>query len=145
MTLPLVVDLDGTLLRSDLLVETGMAFIRRHPFQLYKTVGWLAQGKTVLKSQLASATDIDVNVLPYNPAVLELIKIAKNENRLIVLATASHYTLAEKIAEYLQLFDLVLATNEERNLTAESKRHLYGTAKAAVSTCAQDCSKSVFR
>ena len=124
MTLPLVVDLDGTLLRSDLLVETGMAFIRRHPFQLYKTVGWLAQGKTVLKSQLASATDIDVNVLPYNPAVLELIKIAKNENRLIVLATASHYTLAEKIAEYLQLFDLVLATNEERNLTAESKRDL---------------------
>jgi len=119
-----VVDLDGTLLRSDLLVETGMAFIRRHPFQLYKTVGWLAQGKTVLKSQLASATDIDVNVLPYNPAVLELIKIAKNENRLIVLATASHYTLAEKIAEYLQLFDLVLATNEERNLTAESKRDL---------------------
>ena len=124
MPLPLVVDLDGTLLRSDLLVETGMAFIRRHPFQLYKTVGWLAQGKTVLKSQLASATDIDVNVLPYNPAVLELIKIAKNENRLIVLATASHYTLAEKIAEYLQLFDLVLATNEERNLTAESKRDL---------------------
>jgi 4-hydroxybenzoate polyprenyltransferase/phosphoserine phosphatase len=124
VTLPLVVDLDGTLLRSDLLVETGMAFIRRHPFQLYKTVGWLAQGKTVLKSQLASATDIDVNVLPYNPAVLELIKIAKNENRLIVLATASHYTLAEKIAEYLQLFDLVLATNEERNLTAESKRDL---------------------
>ncbi|VVQ28098.1 hypothetical protein PS943_00706 [Pseudomonas fluorescens] len=124
MTLPLVVDLDGTLLRSDLLVETGMTFIRHNPFQLYKTVGWLAQGKTVLKSQLASATDIDVNVLPYNPAVLELIKIAKNENRLIVLATASHYTLAEKIAEYLQLFDLVLATNEERNLTAESKRDL---------------------
>ena len=124
MTLPLVVDLDGTLLRSDLLVETGMAFIRRHPFRLYKTVGWLAQGKTVLKSQLASATDIDVNVLPYNPAVLELIKIAKNENRLIVLATASHYTLAEKVAEHLQLFDLVLATNEERNLTAESKRDL---------------------
>lgn len=124
MTLPLVVDLDGTLLRSDLLVETGIAFIRRHPFQLYKTVGWLAQGKTVLKSQLASATDIDVNVLPYNPAVLELIKTAKNENRLIVLATASHYTLAEKIAEHLQLFDLVLATNEERNLTAESKRDL---------------------
>lgn len=124
MTLPLVVDLDGTLLRSDLLVETGMAFIRCRPFQLYKTVGWLTQGKNILKSQLASATDIDVNVLPYNPAVLELIKSAKSEKRLIVLATASHYTLAEKIAEHLQLFDLVLATNEERNLTAESKRDL---------------------
>lgn len=130
MTLPLIVDLDGTLLRSDLLVETGMAFIRHHPLQFYKMAGWLAQSKTVLKTNLALATELDVNTLPYNPAVLNLIKQAKNENRPVVLATASHYTLAEKIAEHLQLFDLVLATREV-NLTAESKRdvlvELFGT------------------
>ncbi|KAE9643780.1 UbiA family prenyltransferase [Pseudomonas sp. PB106] len=122
MTLPLVVDLDGTLLRSDLLVETGMAFIRHHTLRFYKMAGWLAQGKKILKTNLALATELDVTTLPYNPEVLELIKKAKSEKRSVVLATASHYTLAEKIAEHLQLFDLVLATNKERNLTAESKR-----------------------
>lgn len=122
VTHPLVVDLDGTLLRSDLLVETGMAFLRSHPFQSYKTIGWLAQGKTVLKARLARATHIDVTVLPYNPAVLELIKKARDEKRSVVLATASHHTLAEQIAEHLQLFDLVLATNDERNLSALIKR-----------------------
>ena len=122
MTHPLVVDLDGTLLRSDLLLETGMAFIRSHPFQLHKPVGWLAQGKIELKTHLAKATQIDVAVLPYNLPVLELIKNARAEQRVIVLATASHHTLAEQIAEHLQLFDLVLATNSERNLTANTKR-----------------------
>ena len=122
MPLPLVVDLDGTLLRSDLLVETGMAFIRTRPFHVYKTIGWLAKGKIELKANLAQATNIDVTVLPYNEKVLELIKTAKSENRSIVLATASHHTLAEKIAAHLDIFDVVLATDSNRNLTAKVKR-----------------------
>lgn len=124
MTLPLVVDLDGTLLRSDLLIETGMAYVRGHPFQIHKMAGWLAQGKIELKSHLANSTHIDVSVLPYNATVLEIIKNARKENRKIVLATASYYTLAEKVADHLQLFDLVLATNSKQNLTALKKKNV---------------------
>jgi 4-hydroxybenzoate polyprenyltransferase len=119
---PLVVDLDGTLLRSDLLLETGMAFIRSQPLRLFTPLGWLTKGKAVLKEGLARATHVDVSVLPYDPVVIELIEAERRTGRTVVLATASHHSLAERIADHLQLFDRVLATTVERNLSAHHKR-----------------------
>lgn len=121
---PLVIDLDGTLLRSDLLLETGMAFVRSQPLQLLKPLGWLTRGKAALKTELARATHIDVSLLPYDPTVIKLIETERRNGRLVVLATASHRSLAERIAEHLQLFDRVLATEGERNLSARHKRDL---------------------
>lgn len=121
---PLVVDLDGTLLRSDLLMETAMAFLRSQPLQVFKMLGWLFKGKAALKEGLAQATEIDVSVLPYDPQIIEMIQAQKASGRMIVLATASHVSLAERIAEHLQLFDLVLASNANRNLSGNNKRDL---------------------
>jgi 4-hydroxybenzoate polyprenyltransferase len=121
---PLVVDLDGTLLRSDMLLETGMAFVRHKPLSLFKVFGWLTKGKAVLKEELALANPIDVSVLPFDPVVIELIEDERRKGRTIVLATASHHSLAESIAEHLQLFDLVLASDANRNLSAHRKRDL---------------------
>jgi 4-hydroxybenzoate polyprenyltransferase len=119
--LPLVIDLDGTLLRSDLLLETGMAFVRSQPLRLLKPFGWLARGKANLKAELAHATNIDVSVLPYDPEVIELIEAERLSGRTVVLATASHHSLAERIAKHLKLFDQVLASDAERNLSARRK------------------------
>jgi 4-hydroxybenzoate polyprenyltransferase len=121
---PLVVDLDGTLLRSDLLLETGMAFVRSAPLRLPQLFYWLRQGKAALKEGLAHATDIDVSVLPYDPEVIALIEAEKGRGRRIVLVTASHHSLAERVAEHLQLFDEVLASDALRNLSAHRKRDL---------------------
>jgi 4-hydroxybenzoate polyprenyltransferase/phosphoserine phosphatase len=121
---PLVVDLDGTLLRSDLLLETAMAFVRTQPLQSYKVLAWLLQGKTALKEGLALATELDVSVLPYDPVVLERIAAGRAEGRLIVLATASHHSLAERIADHLGVFDEVYASDAKRNLSAHRKREL---------------------
>lgn len=121
---PLVVDLDGTLLRSNLLLETGMAFIRSQPLRLLEPFGWLAKGRAMLKEGLANATDIDVSVLPYDPSVIQLIEGARRSGRTVVLATASHHALARRVAEHLQLFDRVLATDIECNLSAHRKRDL---------------------
>lgn len=123
-SVPLCIDLDGTLLRSDLLLETGMAFVRSQPLRLFRPFSWLAKGKAALKEGLASATDIDVSVLPYDQAVIALIEAERSCGRTVVLATASYHTLAERIAEHLQLFDRVLASNAERNLSAHRKRDL---------------------
>lgn len=119
---PLVIDLDGTLLRSDLLLETTMAFVRTHPLQLFKLVGWLIKGKAALKEGLALGTQLDVSVLPYDPAVIQLIETERANGRMIVLATAAHDSLARRIAEHLQLFDQVWASDAKRNLSAEKKR-----------------------
>jgi len=121
---PLVVDLDGTLLRSDLLLETGMAFVRKQPLQMFKPLCWLLKGKAALKEGFATATQIDVTSLPYDPAVIELIEAERLTGRKVVLATASHCSLAERIADHLQLFDQVLASDANRNLSAHRKRDL---------------------
>ncbi|MEE4742061.1 UbiA family prenyltransferase [Pseudomonas viridiflava] len=121
---PLVVDLDGTLLRSDVLFETAMAFIRQYPLQVFKLLLWLLQGKASLKRGLALSVKLDIALLPYDTDVIEYIQQARRTGRLIVLATAAHETLATQIARHLNLFDQVWASDGEVNLSAHRKRDL---------------------
>ncbi|MES2823710.1 MAG: UbiA family prenyltransferase [Pseudomonadota bacterium] len=121
-SIPLVVDLDGTLIKSDLLVESALGFIRKNVLHIFLMVSWLISGKAVLKSRLAERFAIDESTLPYFQDVIELIKKAKAEKRVIVLATASHKIYANRIADFLGLFDKVFSTCETTNLTAKNKQ-----------------------
>jgi len=118
---PLVVDLDGTLIRSDLLFQTLCTHTKHNVLGLFDAFFWLANGKTNLKAQLAKNVTIDVALLPYNDEVLEVIK-SEQSQRPVILATASHRIYAEQIALYLGLFDRVIATEGEVNLSATTKR-----------------------
>lgn len=122
--LPLVIDLDGTLLRSDMLHEASLRFAKRSPWRIASLFGWLARGKAYLKEQLARQTPFDVEHLPYNPEVMELIEQHRLRGTPVVLATATHRLHAEKIAAHLQVFDRVFATEHDCNLGAEAKRDL---------------------
>ncbi len=128
-TAALVVDLEGTLLRSDLLLETALAFVRGRPLHLFQALAWLLQGKAALAEHLAAATDIDVSVLPYDPAVIERIAAARESGRPVVLATAGHRALAERIAEYLQL-DRVLLTRTVGRAVRSNSSDIKDWAKA---------------
>lgn len=119
---PLVVDLDGTLLRSDLLVESGLAFLQESAHRALVPLFWLRGGKARLKHELALETRIDVATLPYDPAVIAFIEGQRESGRRIVLATATHRLLAERVAAHLGLFHEVIATDATRNLSARHKR-----------------------
>lgn len=121
---PLVIDLDGTLLNSDLLMESGLAFLKKSPLLALAPFKWISSGKAHLKTRLALSAPLDVSVLPYNKAVIALAQREKTKGRMIVLATASHHSYAEQIAEHLGFFDRVLATNASTNLSAHKKRDL---------------------
>jgi 4-hydroxybenzoate polyprenyltransferase len=119
--IPLCVDLDGTLLDSDMLLESGLALVRSNPIRVLHPVFWLAtSGKAGLKSRIADEVELDVAALPYNEIVLDFIRAEKSRGRRIVLATASHASYAHKISDHLQLFDQVMATDEV-NLSAHRK------------------------
>ena len=118
---PLVVDLDGTLISTDLLVESASHFLIQHPFQFFRPLLWLLRGKTVLKTELAQRVDLDVKSLPYNHDVIQWLQMQKRQGRRLVLATASHRLLAEQVAQHLHLFDEVLATEGDTNLRATAK------------------------
>ncbi|WP_435106091.1 UbiA family prenyltransferase [Arhodomonas sp. AD133] len=121
-TRPVVIDLDGTLLDSDFLVENLFAYIRHNPILLFRVIGWMLQGKTTLKRELAARATPDVAHLPYNAAVIDLARQAVHDGRPVILATATHRLHAERIAAHLGLFDEVIATDDHRNLSGAAKR-----------------------
>lgn len=118
----LVVDLDGTLIKTDLLAETASRFLIEQPFRFFKLLVWLAEGKGALKSHLAQCTSIDVASLPYNEELVSWLRAEKSQGRRIVLATASHRVLADLVSAHLGLFDDVFATDGNTNLKAKAKR-----------------------
>ncbi len=120
--LPLVVDLDGTLIKTDLLAETASRFLIEQPLRGLMLLVWLAQGKSILKLRLAQNSPIDAQALPYNEELLSWVREEKTRGRRIVLATASHRMLADQVAQHLNLFDEVLATEGGTNLKANAKR-----------------------
>lgn len=121
ITRPLVVDLDGTLIQTDLLLESASQFVLTHPLQCFKPLVWAMQSRAKLKEALADAVRIDVAALPYNAALLAWLRVQKQEGRHLVLATASHQVLADQVAAHLQLFDEVFATQGQTNLKAQAK------------------------
>jgi 4-hydroxybenzoate polyprenyltransferase/phosphoserine phosphatase len=118
----LVVDLDGTLIKTDLLLETANQFVARHPLRFYQVAQWLLAGKCALKSQLAHASEIDPASLPYNEPLLAWLRKQKEQGRHLVLATASHQQLADRVAAHLGLFDTVIGTDVTLNLKSGAKR-----------------------
>lgn len=118
---PIVVDLDGTLIRTDMLHESALRMMRDKPFQLLGIPFWLARGKAVLKQILASKTAFDPASLPYNDELLAWLRVQHAAGRRLILCTASDRTLAEPIAEHLGLFDEVMASDGESNLAGRNK------------------------
>ncbi|MEP3046784.1 MAG: UbiA family prenyltransferase [Roseibium sp.] len=115
------VDLDGTLLSGDLLWESLFQAMRRHPGIMLAFLGWIFRGVAYTKARLAEVAEIDVKVLPYREELVEQLRELKAQGRRIVLATGSNQKLANGIAAHLGIFDAVLASDEEINLTAGRK------------------------
>lgn len=126
---PLCVDLDGTLIRSDMLFESALSLLRRNPLYLFSFVLWLARGRAHLKREIARRAEVDPATLPYDQRVVDWLR-EEAGRRPRVLCTASDAALANGIAEHLGLFDEVMASDGETNLAghhkAESLRQRYG-------------------
>lgn len=119
----LVVDLDGTLIRSDVLIETGFAYLKSAPLWLCRPLMWLARGgQPALKGGLAGSANVDVTVLPYDPPVLDWLKEEHEAGCALVPATASHEYYAHAIAGHRGLFDQTFETGGGVNLSAHRKR-----------------------
>lgn len=118
---PIYVDLDGTLIASDMLWEALFLLARQDPLSLWKLPFWLKQGKAGLKACLARNVRFDPALLPYRPEVLDALRAEKAKGRRIVLATATNERMARTIADHLGLFDAVLSSSERVNLSAERK------------------------
>ena len=120
-SIPLCVDLDGTLLNSDLLLETVFAQLKHQPLATRYWPCWLAGGKARFKTELATRGKLEIETLPYNRAFLAFLREQRQQGRSLVLVTAAHRVLAEQVAAHLGLFDHVLATDGNLNLAGAHK------------------------
>ena len=118
---PLCVDLDGTLVRSDTLVDSTLALARQHPALLLRLPGWLGEGKAALKRHITQSVELDVVHLPYNQELRQYLEQQRAAGRRMYLATAADHALAERVAAQLGLFDGVLASDGAHNLAGENK------------------------
>lgn len=118
--IPLCVDLDGTLIRTDLLHEGALDLLRQ-PGHLARLPGWLRQGKARVKHEIAAITECEAATLPYRHEVMRLIMEAKSDGRPIVLVTAAAPQVAQRVADHLAVFDRVLSSDSSVNLSAETK------------------------
>ena len=119
---PLVVDLDGTLIRTDLMWELLARCLRRNPFAIFPILFWWARGRARLKQQLATRVQFDPGVLPYHERFLDWLRQEKASGRTLVLATASDLGMAQPVADHLGLFTEILASDGKTNLRCENKR-----------------------
>ena len=115
----LCVDLDGTLLRSDILYESLLALLARNPLYLFLIPFWLLGGKAAVKRQLASRVQLPADTLPYDERVLEILRTTMQRPR--VLCTASDQILVQPIADHLGLFEEVIASDGHTNLSGRTK------------------------
>ena len=118
---PLVVDLDGTLVRGDVAVESMMRVARMGLQALFGMLLCLLRGRSALKTWLARRAPVDPAKLAYRPEVLALIAQARHEHRPVVLATAAHWRTARRVADYLGGFDTVVASTRRANRKGVAK------------------------
>ena len=93
---PLCVDLDGALLTGDLLWESIVTLVRRHPASLLEILAWLMSGRAHTKEQVARRITPDVQCLPYSQSLLVFLMRMKEEGRSLVLVTGSDTPLATR-------------------------------------------------
>jgi 4-hydroxybenzoate polyprenyltransferase/phosphoserine phosphatase len=117
----LCVDLDGTLIRGDLLWEGILVLLKSRPWTLLWLPFWLLSGTANLKRQLAARTQLNPARLPYRAEVLDLLRREREGGRKIVLVTAADREVAETVAQHLALFDEVYASDGQLNLIGKSK------------------------
>lgn len=116
----LVVDVDGTLVRTDLLWEGLIQMVIRHPFRLGEFFSALLRGKAATKAHVARYAETAVDLLPLAPAVMKLIQEAREKGRPVILASAAHETQVVALARRVGA-DLAWGSTDVVNLAGATK------------------------
>jgi phosphoserine phosphatase len=118
---PLVVDLDGTLVDADTLHLSIARLARERPWLLPALPFMVLFGRARFKDFVSDHVQLDPSSLPYRPDVMEFVKHQRASGRRIVLATAANKQIADAVARHLGVFESVIASNRRHNAKAGGK------------------------
>jgi|SRR5579871_1876952 len=118
---PIFVDLDGTVIRTDIFLESLLRVLKSNPLRSFRLLGWSMRGRSAMKTYIARQDRFEPSLLPYNIGLIDRLKEERAQGRRIILATAAHWKPARAIAKHLTIFDGVIASDAHHNLKGASK------------------------
>lgn len=118
---PLCVDLDNTLVRTNTLMETIVGVLRQNPALIFLIPFWAIRGQAYLWAALVDRFRPNASFLPYSDPVLGLVRGEVASGRAVILATGAHQRMAQDVASHLGLFTGVFATHGTEHLVALRK------------------------
>ena len=121
---PLCVDLDGTLLKTDTLLEAFLLLLKQSPGLVFLLPFWLLGGKARLKHEISRRVTLNAAVLPANETFLEFLREEHRRGRALYLVTGANRKIGEAVANHYKIFQEVLASDETVNLTGRKKAAL---------------------
>jgi len=119
--LPLAVDLDGTLIKTDLFTRAMLRFCSAAPWNGFVLLAWLTRGRAYAKQHLTRLDPVDATALPYNAPLIAWLREERAAGRIIALATAFDQGGADAVAAHLGLFDHIFASDGRTNLKSAKK------------------------
>ena len=120
----IVVDLDGTLIRTDILWESLLLLAKQKPYKFLIAPLWLLGGRSYLKKRIIDYVVPDVSMLPYNGELLSFLKKSKEEGNRLILASATDERIVNQVAEHLGFFDSAFGATANNNLKGKHKLEL---------------------
>lgn len=121
VSVPLVVDLDGTLTPTDTLVESVLTLLKKNPAHIFLLFCWLFTGRAEFKRRVAEMSTFSTTNIPWREDFLAWLRSQHQNGRTLILATAAHHTIAQGAARQLGLFSQVISTNDGDNLKGAAK------------------------
>jgi phosphoserine phosphatase len=121
-TIPLCVDLDGTLVRVDTLYQALFLLLRKNPLSLFQWPKWWGKGRAFFKEQVMQRVELDAATLPYQKSFLNDLRAQHAAGRNIILTTAANHRVARAVVQHLGIFSEYLASDAEINLSGAKKR-----------------------
>lgn len=119
--LPLIVDLDGTLLATDTLYESFVQNFFSQPIKTLAACLELRKGKAALKTALSELGGVETRTMPKNSELVAYLEAEKANGRSIHLVTAAHQTIASQISQESGLFESATGSSKETNLKSSRK------------------------
>lgn len=117
----LCVDLDGTLCRSDTLIEAILLLIKQRPLSLLLLPFWVLGGKAHFKAKIAAHVRFDAGALPYNDGLVEWLRAEHAKGRRIALASGADRRTVEAIVEHFGFFSDAVSSDGATNMTGPAK------------------------
>jgi 4-hydroxybenzoate polyprenyltransferase len=119
---PICVDLDGTLSRSDSLWEAVLMLLRATPWLIIALPWWLLKGKAAFKARIATSIKAAEMELPWNDALLEYLR--RSPRQPVYLVSGADQAIVSEVARRWPQFAGYFASDGTTNLTGAAKAKL---------------------